>query len=176
MNFLVQGSGEKPETLPRLHSWAGEDDPAHLSPQMGRDSHRHRQVGLAGPSGANAKNDIVFPDGVDVALLAEALGSDRTLLGRDLNYLALDLPEGLILMLGKVPEGQLYVVGSDGASPLQEGGELADHLLGNTDLLLRPADGQEPVSGHYPDVERILHHSDMLIVSTEEGLHLGPGR
>ncbi len=143
---------------------------------MGRDRHSHREVGLAGPGGANPKDDIVGPDGVDVPHLTEAFGSNRTLLGRDINHLTLNLAERLVPLPRNVPEGQLDVVVSNGSAPFHEHGQFPDYLLGDAHLLLGPANGQSPIPGYQPDVKTILHHSDVLIVSAEESLNLGSGR
>src|SRR3989304_1201139 len=53
---------------------------------------------------------------------------------------------------------------------------LSPRPLGAPAPRLGPPDGQHPVTGHQPDVETLLDHSDMLIIPAEKSLDLRPRR
>ena len=72
----LQVAGQKAEPLPGLHRRPGEDDALDVLGLQGGDRHRYRQVGLAGPGGADAEGDVVLGDGLDVAALPRGLGAE----------------------------------------------------------------------------------------------------
>src|SRR6266540_3581196 len=76
VDHLGQGAGEEAELLSRLDRRAGEDQAVHLLGQQGLHGDGHGQVGLAGAGGADAEDDRVGADRVDVLLLPDRLGLD----------------------------------------------------------------------------------------------------
>ena len=77
VDLLVQRAGQEAEPLAGLDRRPGQDDPVDLLGLQRLDGLGHRQVGLAGAGRADAEDDRVLVDGVDVALLVERLGPDR---------------------------------------------------------------------------------------------------
>jgi hypothetical protein len=76
VDLLEQRAGQEAEPLPRLDRRPGEDDPVHLLGQQRLDGLGDREIGLAGARRADAEDDRVLVDGVDVALLVQRLRPD----------------------------------------------------------------------------------------------------
>ena len=76
VDLLAQGAGQEPEPLAGLDGRTGEDDPVDLLGLQRLHRLGHRQVGLARAGRADAEDDGVVVDGVDVALLVQRLGPD----------------------------------------------------------------------------------------------------
>ena len=66
-------AGQEPEPLPRLDRRPGQDDPVDLLGLQRLHGLGHREVGLAGAGRADAEDDGVLVDRVDVALLVQRL-------------------------------------------------------------------------------------------------------
>ena len=77
VDLLVERAGQEAQPLPRLDGGPGEDDPVDLLLLQRPDRLGHGQVGLAGAGGADAEDDGVLVDRVDIALLVGRLGADR---------------------------------------------------------------------------------------------------
>ena len=80
-HLLRHAAGQEAEPLARLDRRAREHDALDLLLHQRAHRQRHRQVGLAGAGRADAEDDVVLADGVDVALLRQALGRDRAARG-----------------------------------------------------------------------------------------------
>ena len=74
MSYSVPG--RKPEPLAGLDRRPGQDDPVDLLGLQRLHGLGHRQVGLAGAGRADAEDDRVLVDRVDVALLVQRLRPD----------------------------------------------------------------------------------------------------
>ena len=108
---------------------------------QGGHRHGHGQVGFAGARRADAEDDVVGPDGFDIALLVEALGGDAPLHGGDVDRVQEDiLDRGALIVLENL-DGVLHVLGQDRIACLQEAVEFLEHPLGQTHLGLRPLQG-----------------------------------
>ena len=75
--------GQESEPLARLDGRAGQDDPLDLLALQRLHGLRHREVGLAGSGRADAEDDRVLVDRVDVVLLAERLRADALAAARE---------------------------------------------------------------------------------------------
>ena len=77
VDLLAQRAGQEAEPLAGLDGRPGQDDPVDLLGLQRLHGLGHREVGLAGAGGADAEDDGVLVDRVDVALLVQRLGPDR---------------------------------------------------------------------------------------------------
>src|SRR5690606_14203740 len=75
-----------------------------------RHGHGHRQVGLSRSRGPDPEDDVMGANGVDVALLPQALGRDDAVATGDENGVEEDLPERGVRSLGENPGGLLHVL------------------------------------------------------------------
>ena len=71
-NFFLQIARQKAERLARFDRRPGQDDAVDLLFLQGGDRHGHREISLARPGRADAEDDIVFLNRLDVIALAEA--------------------------------------------------------------------------------------------------------
>ena len=76
VDFFVEGAGQEAEVFAGFDGGAGQDDPFDVLALQRLDGLGHGQVGLAGAGGADAEDDGVAVDGVDVVLLALGFGPD----------------------------------------------------------------------------------------------------
>ena len=74
VDLLVEGARQEAEVLAGFDGRAGQDDPLYFLALQGLHGLGHGQVRLAGAGGADAEDDGVAVDGVDVVLLALRLG------------------------------------------------------------------------------------------------------
>lgn len=82
-DFLAEIAGKKTKGFASFDGRAGEDDAFDLVLEEGRDGRGHGEVGFAGAGGADAENDGVLEDGLEVELLADGFGDDRFAIRRD---------------------------------------------------------------------------------------------
>src|ERR1700722_6383041 len=76
VNLGLHVARQKAEILPGLDRRTGEDDPAHALAGQRIDRRRNRQVGLASARGADADDDVVLGDFLQVFGLSRRLGCD----------------------------------------------------------------------------------------------------
>lgn len=76
VDLLVEGARQEAEAFAGLDRGTGQDDAVDLLGLQRLHRLGHGQVGLAGARGADAEDDRVLVDRVDVPLLVEGLGSD----------------------------------------------------------------------------------------------------
>ncbi len=76
VDLLVQRAGQVPQPLSGLDRRAGQDDPVDLLGLQRLDGLGHGEVRLTGARRADAEDDRVFVDRVDVPLLVQRLGPD----------------------------------------------------------------------------------------------------
>ena len=77
IDLLGDVAGEEAELFAGLDGGPGQDDALDELVLEERKGHGHGQVGLPGAGRADAEDEIVGPDGLDIVLLVEALGADR---------------------------------------------------------------------------------------------------
>ena len=78
IHLLLQVAGQEAELLARLDGRPRQDDAADLLGQQVADRLRHRQIGLARAGRADAEDDVVLLDRLEVAPLVGALRVDAT--------------------------------------------------------------------------------------------------
>ena len=83
VHLVLHGARQKTQLLTRLDGRTAQHDTLDLLIQQRFDRHRHRQVGLACSGGADAKDHVFVPNGVQIALLRDTLGHHRTRLTTD---------------------------------------------------------------------------------------------
>ena len=76
MHLLDEIAREEAETLTRLDGRTRQDDARNLALDEGRHGHRHGEIGLARPRGADGDHQIVAADGVEIPLLVHGLRCD----------------------------------------------------------------------------------------------------
>ena len=124
VDLLDEVAGQEAQLLAGLDRGPGQDDAVDGLVLEEGQGHGHGQVGLARPGRADAEDEVVVPDGLDVVLLVEALGVDG--LAREVQGLG----RGVVLEGGGGPlleevEGDEKVLLLEVVAPL---GELADLL------------------------------------------------
>ncbi len=136
VHLLGDVAGQEAELLARLDRRAGEHDPLHLPLHQVGDRHGHGQVGLAGAGRADAEDDVVVADGLDVPLLRQPLGRDDPVARGDEDGVAEDLLERDPLpgQLG----GLVHVLQVERVAALHQLVQLAHQRLGQLDPSPRP--------------------------------------
>jgi hypothetical protein len=133
--------GEETQLLPGLDGRAGQDDAADGLVLEEGQGHGHGQVGLARAGRADAEDEVVGPDGLDVGLLVQALGIDR-LAGQ-----VQGLGRGIVVQAGgrallEHVQGDQEVLLPQVVAPLLELVQLLEVVLGEGDALGVPVDEQ----------------------------------
>ena len=141
-DLLLHAAGEKPEPLARLDGRPREDDPLDLLLHQRADRQRHRQVGLAGPRRPDAEHDVVLADGVDVALLGQALGGDGPRAAGDQDRVVEDVAQ-VDAAVGAQRDGRAAdVLRADRRAGAGHAVELLDQAARDDDVVPRADDGQ----------------------------------
>ena len=82
MIFSCRSPGQKTERLARFHRGARENDAVDLLLLQRRHGHRDGQISLAGAGRADAEDDVVLLDRLDIIPLAQRARHDRRLARR----------------------------------------------------------------------------------------------
>jgi hypothetical protein len=120
--------GRKPSFSPRLDRRAAEEDALDALLVEHRDRHRDREVGLAGPRGADPEDEVVLLDRVDVLALVRGLRDDRLAGGRTQARIHEVIGELRVRLARHDPHGGLEVLAPQDDAARVEGGELADQV------------------------------------------------
>ena len=111
----------------------------------------------------------------DILGLSGALGSDGTLLRRDVDEFGLDLAERIFRLLAEVAQRQPDLLASHFPALPNQRDQLPDKLLGQRHRGFAPGDGELAVPDNEPDVQPVLDESGVLIPPAKQALHLRPG-
>jgi hypothetical protein len=136
-DLLGQIAGEEAQLLARLHGGPAQHDALHLALDQRRHRHGHGEIGLAGARRADAEDDVVLADGVDIRLLREALGRHRAVAVGDEDGVEEDLAQ-LRVRIGQHHLARLlHVLEAQRKLALDEVLQLGDQVLGQGDFLWR---------------------------------------
>ena len=128
IHFLGEVAGQEAELLAGFDRGPAQHHPRDLVLHQRRQRHRHRKVGLAGAGGADAENDIVVANRVDIDFLVDALGRDDALVGRDVNRVEKNIFQLGVAIAANNSNRVLDVARIDRVAVLQQIVNLADHL------------------------------------------------
>ena len=138
VDLVVEGAREEAEALTGLDGRAGQDDAVDLLGLQGGDGLGHREVGLAGAGRADAEDDRVLVDGVDVALLVQRLGPDRaTAVADDVHRQHVGRP--LDRLVAQHRDGALDGVAVERLPRLDDDEQLVEQRVDDLELARRPA-------------------------------------
>ena len=170
VDLLGEGAGEEAELLAGFDGRAGEDQAVDLLGHEGLDGDGHGQVGLAGAGGADAEDDGVLADGVDVLLLADRLGLDgAAAAGQD--RVAEDHRGAGGAVAADDVDGPADGVGGEGVAPLHQGDELLEEAGDPFGVGLFAGDGDLVAADEDGALEGGLDQLEQLVPGSEEADH-----
>ena len=168
VDLLVERAGQEAEPLARLDRRPGQDDPVDLLGLQRLHRLGHRQVGLAGAGRADAEDDGVLVDRVDVALLAQRLGADGAPApGEDVERQHLGGPLGGALLehADGAPDG----VGGQRLALLDQLEQLGEEALGEGVVGRRAGDGDLVAADVHVAGDRALDELEDLVAWRRAG-------
>ena len=134
VDLLRQVAGQEAQLLPGLHRRPGQHDADEFLLHQRRYGHGHGEISLAGASRADAEDDIVGANGLDVTLLIETLGGDAPLHGGDVNRVQKDVLDGGALLVLQDLDGVLDVLGDHRVAGSQQLVEFQEDQPGQVDV------------------------------------------
>ena len=170
VDLLVQGAGQEPQPLPRLHRRPGQDDPVDLLGLQRLDRLGHGQVGLPGARRADGEHDRVLVDRVRVALLVQRLGPDRPAAGgQDADGEHVGRPDAA---LGpQHGRGPLHRVGGQVRALAQQFDKLVEERCDQGGFRRGPGRGDLVAADVDVGVELPLNHVQQFVTGAEQADH-----
>ena len=164
VDLLAQRAGQVAEPLPRLDRRPGEDDPVDVLGLQRLHGLGHREVGLAGAGGADAEDDRVLVDGVDVPLLVQRLRPDRAAaVGQDVEAQHVGGP--LLGLRAQHADRPLDGLGGQPLAGAHDRDQLVDQPLGERQLGGLAAQRDVVAPDVDVGVERLLDQREVLVVA-----------
>src|SRR5215207_2001295 len=170
VNLLLEVAGEEAEALAGLDRGAREDDAADLLLRQGLHGHRDGEVRLPRAGGADAEDDVVGLDGLDVAALVGRLGRDLLLAGGVEARLGEVVAQRVGAVFGDLGEGFAEFLVGEGLALAEERGEVLDDAPGGLHAPGVAVEGQILTARVHAHVEERFQVLDVLVVDAEERL------
>jgi hypothetical protein len=167
-DLLVKIPGQEPQRLARLHRRAGQNDPRHRAGAQVGQRHRYRQVSLPGACRADAEDDVVLADRLDIVLLADGLGRDLRLALRGADALGHESLQRLraIVLHDVQCVGEIPV--ADGGPGFEVGFEQLKKLLCPAQTLGLALQAEPAVAAGGLDGQVLLERAEVAVVAVVE--------
>ena len=137
---------------------------------------RHREIGLAGAGRADAKDDVVLVDGVEIAALVRGLRRDAALAGgADLSVFEEVIAEIDVGVFGDELRGGLHVFVRDGVAFLHQAAQLFDEARDARGAAGIAFDHELMALGADADVEEGFELAQVVVVRAEKRGHAASG-
>lgn len=168
IDLLGQVAGQEAELFTGLDGRPGQDDGTHPLLDQGGNGHGHGQIGLAGTGGADAEDDVVITDSVDIDLLVGGLRRDNPVSRGDIDLVEKNLvqPRLGVGLQDFQAEGDVgredRIAGSDQLV------ELFEQVDGQCHIVAGAGDGQASAPDMNFDAGAVFQHQQILVEITVE--------
>lgn len=167
IHFGIHIAGQKADLFARLNSRPRENDTAHFFLHKGTDRHRHSQIGLAGPSGADADHDVVRLNGFDIGFLRRRFWRDKSFLGNNSRCARKEFFDRSLGTLPQRAQGMGNVVRLKDHPVVGEGGQFREDTFRVASGVCRTVEGEFFSARREAHTEVFFDQLEVLVVVTE---------
>ena len=165
IDLREQVAREEAELLTRFDRRPREDDPADLALRQRGHGERHREVGLAGPRGADAERDRAAANRVDVVLLVDRLRGDL-LAAMEPDHVLEDIPDVRRFLQG--PEHRVDRARPDRVPRLDEVDQLTDDRPSARDVIVGALQGEPVAPQEHRAAEAVAQRLENAVVDCRQ--------